>query len=149
MKAFLEELFEYNHHFNEQLVAMPSVASLPKANKWFCHIINAHYNWNSRILLREQVMGVWQLHTTEALESLVAQNHADTMDILANYDLNEIRGYTNSRGESYKNTIQDILFHVVNHTTHHRAQIASQIRQEGMTPPVTDYITFKRKQSIQ
>jgi uncharacterized damage-inducible protein DinB len=145
MKAFLEELFEYNHHFNQQLIVMPSVASLPKVYEWFCHIINAHYNWNSRILLREQVLGVWQLHTKETLEALVAQNQADTIQILTHCDLNETRGYTNSRGESYENTIQDILFHVVNHTTHHRAQIASLMRQAGITPPITDYIFYKRQ----
>ena len=35
--------------------------------------------------------------------------------------------------------------HVVNHSTYHRGQLATQLRQLGHTPPNTDFIRFLRE----
>jgi uncharacterized damage-inducible protein DinB len=53
--------------------------------------------------------------------------------------------YKNTRGESFENSVRDILFHINNHSTHHRAQIAARIREAGITPPTSDYIFYRRK----
>lgn len=44
----------------------------------------------------------------------------------------------------FTNTIGDILFHIVNHSTYHRGQIASDFRESDIEPLNTDYIMFKR-----
>ena len=38
-----------------------------------------------------------------------------------------------------------MLFHFVNHSTYHRGQIASNLKEHGIEPLVTDYIFYKRK----
>lgn len=37
----------------------------------------------------------------------------------------------------------DLLVHVVNHSTYHRGQVASMLRQVGAVPPSTDFVVFK------
>jgi uncharacterized damage-inducible protein DinB len=54
--------------------------------------------------------------------------------------------YTNSSGTAFETPLQDIVLHVVNHGTHHRAQIALLLREAGIAPPATDYIFFRRDQ---
>ncbi|WP_379084396.1 DinB family protein [Pedobacter sp. UC225_65] len=48
----------------------------------------------------------------------------------------------------YTGIVKDILFHVFNHSTYHRAQIATLFKESGITPPVTDFIILKRNQQL-
>jgi uncharacterized damage-inducible protein DinB len=44
----------------------------------------------------------------------------------------------------FTNTIKDILFHIINHSTNHRGQIAVDFRNNGLEPLVLDYVFYKR-----
>src|SRR5690606_36056016 len=109
----------------------------------FSHIVNAHQIWNSRIL-HKKALGVHQLHSHEKCKKLDTTNYFDTLNILSELDLNTIIKYKNSKGDEFENSIQQILFHVSNHFSHHRGQIISDLRQNGIEPIVTDYIFYKR-----
>jgi uncharacterized damage-inducible protein DinB len=50
--------------------------------------------------------------------------------------------YTNFRGERWKYPLNQILQHVVNHSTYHRGQITSQLRMLGAKPVMTDYLYY-------
>ena len=50
------------------------------------------------------------------------------------------------KGEEFKNGVEGILFHVVNHGTFHRGQILTMLRELGFTSfPSQDLITFLRE----
>ncbi|MEQ1893134.1 MAG: DinB family protein [Planctomycetota bacterium] len=53
--------------------------------------------------------------------------------------------FKNSKAEDCADPLEAILQHVVNHGTHHRAQIASALRAAGHTPPASDYIVWRRE----
>ncbi|MCF8317339.1 MAG: hypothetical protein K9I02_01220 [Haliscomenobacter sp.] len=55
-----------------------------------------------------------------------------------------IINYSNSKGQLFSNSIQDMLFHIINHSTYHRGQVATEFKRQGLEPLVTDYIFFKR-----
>lgn len=38
-----------------------------------------------------------------------------------------------------------MLIHVTNHSTHHRGQLTTMLRQAGATPPGTDYVACLRE----
>ena len=40
--------------------------------------------------------------------------------------------------------MEDILIQVFNHGTYHRAQVAKDLRGNGLAPVNTDYITYVR-----
>jgi len=52
--------------------------------------------------------------------------------------------YKNSSGRVFHNRVQDVIFHVANHSTYHRGQMAAEFKQSGLNPLVTDFIVYKR-----
>ncbi|MEZ4777303.1 MAG: DinB family protein [Bacteroidia bacterium] len=146
MKAFFKDIFEYHNHFNQKLVELLMENSdriSERTIPLFSHVINAHQIWNSRIL-KTASLGVRDVHPLEKIGELDAGNLVDTLTILSDFDLGAHLKYRTSQGGEFENSIQEILFHVVNHTTHHRGQIISDLRQKGIEPIVTDYIFYKR-----
>ena len=58
--------------------------------------------------------------------------------------MEEIIHYESIEGKKFENTLHDIILHVINHSTHHRAQVSMLIRDAGVAPPPTDYIVYHR-----
>ncbi|WP_159799021.1 DinB family protein [Flavobacterium sp. MK4S-17] len=148
MKTFFKELFGYTFNFNDKVInsLKNSNAAMPeKAVKLLNHTINAHEVWNARILGETCTTGIWEVHPYESLADINKANYNKSLTILDNYGLDTVINYTNSKGDSFQNTLQDILFHIVNHSTYHRGQIATDSKENGITPLVTDYIFYKRE----
>jgi uncharacterized damage-inducible protein DinB len=147
MKAFFKEIFDYNHHFNQQLcgvfVATPTLID-DKSYQLFCHNLNAHQIWNNRIWPTQALFSVFGTHLVGDLAKIDLENYQLSLRILEERDLNDPIDYVTSKGEKFSNNIQDVLFHVVNHTTYHRGQIAAAMKTAGIVPLVTDYIFYKR-----
>lgn len=148
MKDFFKELFTYHHHFNQQIIdlMLANRAEMP-ANSFVkvSHFLNAHHTWNARILGQAPAYAVWQEHEPTAWATLDLQNYEQSLSILdQTTDLLAVLDYKTSKGAPMHNTIRDILFHVINHTTHHRGQVVMQLRIAGIDPPMTDYIFYKR-----
>ncbi len=59
--------------------------------------------------------------------------------------LDQSVSYTNSQGEAWSSTVEEILTHITVHSAYHRGQIASDLRAAGMTPAYTDYIHAVRR----
>ncbi len=144
--SFFEEMFTYHYTFNQRLLVEITRESyrLPERSfRLFCHMLNAHQVWNTRIL-GGTPFGVWDMHAMEDCEAINQQNYENTLRILDEQDLSAVITYQNSRGDAFSNKALDMLFQVANHTTHHRAQIVSDFRSVGIAPMATDYIFDKR-----
>ncbi len=116
-----------------------------KSIRLFSHVLNAHHLWNARILDKKPVYTVWQLHTMADWGDIHYENQRNSFEILTTADNFEKRiAYENSEGKSYTNTIQDILFHIINHSTHHRSQISMDLRNNGLEPIPLDFIFYRR-----
>lgn len=148
MKELFKEIFTYHHHFNQKLISefQTHAGKLPERSfPLFCHILNAHHIWNARILKTPEQFKVQQQHTLDQCLDIDRVNYQTTLRLLESVDMESMVEYRTSKGEPFANSARDILFHVVNHTTHHRGQIISDFRQAGIQPLVTDYIFYKRK----
>jgi uncharacterized damage-inducible protein DinB len=78
---------------------------------------------------------------------MVDESNAHWIKYLDNYKvdtLEEVIHYQNSKKESFENRLVDIVAHVINHSTHHRAQVSLKLRQLDIVPPPLDYVLFKR-----
>lgn len=147
MIHFFKELFAYNHHFNGELAAIFNEQAdkvSEKSRQWFNHILNAHSIWNGRILQEPTSFGVWHMHEVNKLKEIDSSNYSSSIRILDQFDFGSEINYVTSKGDSYTNTVKDILFHIINHSTYHRGQIAGDFRQQGLEPLVSDYIFYKR-----
>ena len=147
MKSFFKELFEYTYNFNEKVIdsLLNGAGAVPeKSLQLINHTLNAQEIWNGRIEERPATTGVWDIRPTDTLKNINLVNYQTSLKIVEKYDLHKKISYKNSKGEAFENSVRDILFHVINHSTYHRGQIATDCKLHGMTPLVTDYIFYKR-----
>jgi len=62
-------------------------------------------------------------------------------------DANEVLTYKDLKGQEWRHPIWLLLFHVVNHSTHHRGQVSGFLRTMGHTPPPLDLVAYHRLRS--
>lgn len=117
-----------------------------KSIKLFNHLVNAHSIWNGRIEGDKNTVGVWEIHPLQNLKDIDKSNFRNTGLLLDKVDLKATINYTTSKGQPFSNIVSDILFHIINHSTYHRGQIAMEFRQTGVEPLVTDYVFYKRQE---
>ena len=147
MKEKFRELFEYNNNFNQKLIELISenIQNVSeKTMKLINHLINAQQIWNSRIT-NEKEFGVWQINEWNETLEINDNNYSKTLKIIDEKNLENLIEYTNSKGQKFTNKIEDVLFHIINHSTYHRAQIATDLKNCGIEPISKDYIFYKRK----
>lgn len=148
MKQFFRELFEYNLYVNQQVCdSIESNAGAVTASTvgLFSHLLNAHQIWNSRIDGNAIVIDPWTVSAAAAFQQANLVNHQKSLELIEIHNLDTIINYTNTKGLSFQNSIRDILFHIINHSTYHRAQIATACKQSGIQPVVSDYIIYRRQ----
>ncbi len=71
-------------------------------------------------------------------------NLETTQEIIDQFDPEKIIAYSNTRGEKFSNKVLEILYHIFNHSTYHRAQIVTDLKSHGLEAINTDYIFYKR-----
>jgi uncharacterized damage-inducible protein DinB len=147
MKAFYLDKFAYSHQTTQRMIAhLLSLES--KLNDsiltHISHLINAHEIWNSRILERKNNFSVWQQHEPQNWAVYATENYQLTQEIIECYSLSEVKTYATSTGETFSNKIEAILYHVLNHTNYHTAQMNTQLRILELQPLSTDYIFYAR-----
>jgi len=147
VKIFFNQLFDYNFHCNKKLIELCSSREdiTEKSIKLFSHLLNAHHIWNSRILGKISELEVWQIHAVTDWGDIHYENQRSSFDITSHADDFDSRiDYENSEGRLFTNTLQDILFHIINHSTHHRGQVLMDLRQNNIEPLPLDYVFYKR-----
>lgn len=149
MEPLINQLWLYNDWANKTLITtLEEYGTSVPANSLhlLSHMMNTQYIWLARIKGIVPAMGVWDDHSLEICKSLHEEssfNLKKEIEIHA-HDLQQMITYKNSTGNTYENSINDILLHIFNHGTYHRAQIATDSRINGLKPVNTDYIAFVR-----
>ncbi len=147
----LIKLAHYNYWANNRiLLAFKNIGNeLPESSlQLFSHLINAQIIWVSRIEKSNSPVSVFALHNVATCRQLHEDSSIKLINLVtaSDADLAEMVNYSNTQGDSFVNSVEDILLQVLNHGTYHRAQIARDLRQHNIAPVNTDYITFLREQ---
>lgn len=150
MKDHFKELLEYSHYYNLEIIKKFNDGDLhfmvpDRAIELFSHILNAQKIWNNRLKGKEDEVDVWQKLEVDQMNSAENENFKETLAILEKAELDTKVKFKNSKGEVYENLVRDIIFHVVNHSTYHRGQIATEFRKESIDPIVSDFVYYKLK----
>lgn len=147
----LLRLFEYDNWANEQvLLTLQDHLGFEESDKAvasFSHIAGSQQMWLNRIKGKSlDDIKIWPDYgLPEALQNLKTLNQQWKKLISGRKgNLDKIISYTNSKGTPYETSLSDILYHVVIHGQHHRAQIAKLLRNAKIDPPATDFIFFTR-----
>jgi uncharacterized damage-inducible protein DinB len=149
----IRRLFDYDHWANREALASLVAAGSPPpaALKRMAHIVAAEALWLARLKRRSAPLAVWpELSLSQCATWLgdVEREWKGYLAILTPERLAEQVKYANSKGESFGNTVEDILTHVVLHSAYHRGQIAADVRTAGHQPAYTDFIHAVRTQHI-
>lgn len=152
MKEHYQKMFAYNAWANRQFMdclAQPGVANA-KSFLLMSHLLTAEEVWYCRLQgLEAPLENLWKEYSPAELEQKTEERKKaweNYLKTLASDSLGASIHYRNTKGQAYSTAMADVLNHLINHSTYHRAQIASLLRLESIEPPVTDYIFYIRQQ---
>lgn len=109
------------------------------------HLLSAQQIWLSRCTGQPtNNYQLWPKWNTYTFVEIIEANHSGWAGFInMQTDMSGTVAYKNSKGQKFSASITDILAHVINHGTHHRAQIGLLLKQHaGIELPFTDYIYF-------
>lgn len=145
----LERLFDHIEWANRRALDALGRAPHDDARELLAHVLATEEVWLARIRTgSSDDLEIWPDLSLEECEALMAENLDGYRALLHSRSVDELRdtvSYRNSRGTPFDTPVVDILLHVALHGSHHRGQIAREIRASGSEPVNTDYMTFVRE----
>jgi uncharacterized damage-inducible protein DinB len=148
MKEYFLKLYRYNAWSNDRVIncLLRQHVDHEKVLQLMGHIVAAQFLWLHRIkALPPPNLKLWDNYKLQDLAKLSVEAGKQWLDFVeATDNFDRDLSYTNYVGDPYVNNVESIMIHLVNHSTYHRAQIALLLRQNGLEPVNTDFITYDR-----
>lgn len=157
----IKELFDYNTWATQRIFGAVSAlspeefqrdlkSSFPSIRETLLHFISAEWIWLSRWngVSPSQAPDTWDTSTAASLRSVWEKVNRDLnqyISKLTDADLNKVLSYRNIKGDPFSNQLPHMMRHVVNHSTYHRGQITTMLRQLGKDAVSTDLIVYYRE----
>lgn len=144
----LEREFSHNAWANEEALRSLRGSPPPNALRYMSHIVAAEWLWMGRLKGWKQAFPVWPEWTRDQCEAQGGKLPPLWKDYLKGMrpaGLSQQVSYVNSKGESWTNSVGDVLSHVLLHSSYHRGQIATDLRAAGLEPAYTDFIHAVRE----
>ena len=156
----IQRLYDYNNWANERVLESlrPIGQEVFTSNKQashgsirgiIAHIAAAEWIWLERWkgsspagLLPESEFETVEIATQRLRK--IDHDLQQFTSALTQADLDGSRGYKTTEGKAYSNVLSDMLLHLANHSSYHRGQITTLLRQSGAAPQSTDFILFIR-----
>ncbi len=156
--ATIRALYRYNSWANEQVLGAASrltdadfirelKSSYGSIRDTLTHIVWGEWIWLQRwkgvspTLLFSPLDFPNAESLRERLHTVVAERSAFLRDLPAER-VRKPMEYTNVQGEVWRYPLSQQLYHVVNHSTYHRGQVAAMLRHLGATPAATDFLVY-------
>ena len=154
----VRELYLYNHWANQRVLA--SVAplspeqfirgmnnSFSSVRDTLAHILGAEWIWLERWLGRSprELLPASDFPTVDVLRQRWATVEQDLSRFLQTLTPDRLRqsvAYINRAGEPFSYPLWQQMVHVVNHSSYHRGQIITLLRQLGAEPLNTDFLLY-------
>jgi uncharacterized damage-inducible protein DinB len=121
--------------------------SFPSVAETLAHIYAAEWIWLERWQERSP-RGLPSAQEVPNLASLrekwkaVEAGQSAFLAAVTQARMADVVSYVNVKGETWSYPLGEMLVHLVNHSTYHRGQVATMLRQLGKAPLSTDYLVF-------
>ena len=160
MKQILETYTTYNLWANTKLTDVlksiePSLidkeikSSFPSLRKTMHHIWSAEEVWHKRLHGESPASLPQPGSDFSAFAKQLSARSRGFIDITKNKDENYLQtscSYKDTRGNSHTNFHWQMIMHCMNHSTYHRGQLVTMLREVGVTTiPSTDMIAYFRE----
>jgi uncharacterized damage-inducible protein DinB len=157
-KKEIADLYDYNWWANLRTLEAASRLTADQLNRnlstshgsvhgTLCHTLAAEWIWAMRCN-GTSPSALLEPGAYPGIESLrakwleVEQSQKSLIEGLTDEALETVITYTNTRGEVWRYSLGTILQHVVNHSTYHRGQVTTLLRQLGAQPAETDLLVY-------
>jgi uncharacterized damage-inducible protein DinB len=166
MKQLLSESARYNAWANahlvnlfrsvdDALISQTIVSSFPSIRKTLIHIWDVERLWLERLKgnsLRELPSKSFNGSNEDVFTGLLAASDALTDFIVsrpAPYYRDRMAYTTLSSPDEFKESVTDMAYQCLNHSTFHRGQLIVMCRQLDIKPiPQTDFILYRREAQL-
>ncbi len=145
----LRQLFAYNDWANRRMVVALKGVELPRAVGILAHLLVTEREYYERLYGKDSTgFDFWPPMSIEDCGQMAREN-ADLFDkLLRRFDdegLDITVRYRSSEGVPFENTYRELLTHVLLHSTTHRGNLMTIIRDAGHEPPRIDNIIYLRE----
>ncbi|PYV40579.1 MAG: damage-inducible protein DinB [Acidobacteria bacterium] len=157
------ELYEYNRWANARILDAAAKLTADEFTKdlrnsfasirdTLAHIMSAEWIW----LMRWKGISPKQMLAPSDFPSIlllrrrwaeVEQEQAEFVASVTEESLEATISYINTRGVRWAYPLGQMMQHVVNHSTYHRGQVITMLRQLGAEPVATDLLLFQDAKS--
>jgi uncharacterized damage-inducible protein DinB len=157
----ITELFDYNLWANTRLFEAAAQLSTEQylqdcksshggIHGTLTHIVGAQKLWISRWrgTPENTILQGNDVSTLLDLISIWERVSSDTAEFLSSMNDQKVQEeftITTTQGKKFVNTFQEMMLHLINHSSTHRGQVNAMIRQLGIRPPQIDLITYYRQ----
>lgn len=162
MKKLLTDYTQYNIWANqrifnavksagEQILDLEIKSSFPSVKKTLHHIYDAETIWIQRINGVKNIKWPASAHfsgTLSDFEKVMITRSKEFAALVSDHDdswLQSTINYSNIKGQPFSNVAWQIIMHVVNHSSYHRGQLVTMLREAGHTEfEQLDFIAWYR-----
>lgn len=148
MKKYFLKLYRYNAWATKRVIStlVRQQVNDAKILSLLGHVVAAQFLWLHRIKgLPAPDVKLWGDYTLDQLVTMSEDASKQWLEFVESTDnFDREMTYRNYVNEPYTNNVENIMIHLVNHSSYHRAQIAMLLRQKGFEPINTDFITYDR-----
>ena len=165
MKQVLQAYASYNHWANKEITSailemdenlhqQIVKSSFPNLYATVLHIWDAESIWLQRMKQHQQILvpsKEFNPTMQEAVNGWLEQSYQliHYVQSLTDEDLMKEFDYKNLKGQAFRSPYWQTVHHVFNHSTYHRGQLVTMMRELGVTVlPVTDFIYWCRVTGI-
>ena len=154
----LRELYDYNRWANQRTLSAAGKldgekflramgSSFSSVRDTLAHILSGEWIWLERWLGRSPtaLLNAGDFPTVESLRvrwQKLEEDYGRFLQSLTPERLRDRLAYINRAGQGYAYPLWQQMVHVVNHSTYHRGQITTMLRQLGAEPEVTDFLAY-------
>ena len=150
MKQYLIDTFNFNDYANKNILKKINELQDKEASiRFFSHLINSQNKWLDRIIKypAESKLDWWDpvynLNVIETEWNKSLKAWIDFLEMKSDDELFTRTKFIGFDGGTWVAEIKDIALQLNYHSIHHRAQIQTLIRQQGIKPDFIDYIGIK------
>lgn len=161
MLSEILELFAYDRWANRRVLdaagALPDEdyirdlgSSFPSVRDTLEHILAAEWVWLSRWrgVSPTRLRADWDpvmLHALRSRWAAFEDDQAEFLSRLTDSRLREPVAYRQIDGRAFEQPLWLLMRHVANHSTYHRGQVVTMLRQLGAEGVSTDLVAFARE----
>lgn len=157
-KKDIQLLYEYNRWANTCLLGAASKLTVEQFNRdlasshrsvhgTLVHILSGEWIWLKRWQKEspKTMFSPADFPTLACVRAKWAEIESEQIKFVrgvTEVSLRKIIAYENTQGETWRYPLGRMMQHLVNHSTYHRGQVITLLRQLGAEAPATDFLIF-------